>query len=264
MVNPYCKAAGPEYSFFIVRIFTGKLNCVIFNTKSAFNLYSKRYYPALKKRKRTMIEWHMEGIQYGSCNCDHACPCQFEGLPTYGNCQGFDVFRVDKGSFDGVDLHGVVSAALFAWPGPIFEGKGTLQLVIDDRASEEQRMAMEQVLLGKETVEAGTHWWVFSAMSDTIHETLIRRIDYAVDMEARTASVHIEGLLDSNAESIKSPLDGSAHQVRIQIPHGIEFETAEIVNSKTLASGPIKLDLDGTYGQLCHIKHTNEGPAYNQ
>jgi hypothetical protein len=55
----------------------------------------------------------MEGIQYGSCNCDHACPCQFEGLPNHGNCQGFDVIRVDKGSFGGVDLQGVVAAAFF-------------------------------------------------------------------------------------------------------------------------------------------------------
>jgi hypothetical protein len=205
----------------------------------------------------------MEGIQYGSCNCDHACPCQFEDLPNHGNCQGFDVIRVDKGSFDGVDLEGVVAAAIFAWPGPVFEGKGQMQLIIDDRASEEQRRAMEQVLSGKETVEAGTHWWVFSAMSDTIHETIVRRINYEVDVEARTASVNIDGVLDSSAESIKSPLDGSPHRVKIQIPHGIEFETAEIVNATTRTKGAIELDLDGTYGQICLIQHTNEGPVHN-
>ena len=61
--------------------------------------------PELEVRRGevTVIEWHMEGIQYGSCNCDHACPCQFEGLPNHGHCQGFDVIRVEKGSFDGVD-----------------------------------------------------------------------------------------------------------------------------------------------------------------
>ena len=210
-----------------------------------------------------MIEWHMEGIQYGSCNCDHACPCQFEGLPNQGHCQGFDVLRVEKGCFDGVDLRGVVAAAFFAWPGPIFAGKGEMQLVIDDRASEEQRHAMEQVLHGKETVDAGTHWWVFSAMSDTIHETIVRRINYEVDMETRTASVKIDGILESNAESIKSPIDGSSHQVKIQIPHGIEFETAEIVDARTKCTGAIPLDLDGTYGQICLIRHTQDGPAYN-
>ncbi len=211
-----------------------------------------------------MIEWNMEGIQYGSCNCDHACPCQFEGLPNYGNCQGFDVFRVDKGEFGGVDLKGVVVAAVFAWPGPIFEGKGELQLIIDDRTSSEQRHAMEQVMLGKETVEGGTHWWVFSTMSDTIHETLVKRIDYEVDLDARTAHVNIDGILESSAESIRSPVDGAPHRVKIQIPHGIEFETAEIVDATTKCDAAIKLDLDGTYGQICLIQHTHEGPAYNK
>lgn len=211
-----------------------------------------------------MIEWHLKGIQFGSCNCDHACPCQFEGLPNHGHCQGFDVFRVEEGEFGGVDLAGVVSAAIFAWPGPIFEGGGEMQLIIDDRASEEQRHAMEQVMLGNETVEAGNHWWVFTTMSDTIHDTLVKRIDYEVDLEERTASCRIEGLLDASASSILSPVDQSPHQVRIQIPHGIEFETAEIVNANTKSSGAIRLDLTDTYGQICHLHHTHEGPAYSK
>jgi hypothetical protein len=139
-----------------------------------------------------------------------------------------------------------------------------LQLIVDDRASDAQRHAMGQVLLGKETVEAGTHWWVFSAMSDTIHDTLVQRIEYEVDLEARTASCKIDGVLESSAESILSPIDGSPHRVKIQIPHGIEFETAEIVNAKTKTTGAIKLDLKDTYGQLCFLHHTHEGPAYNK
>jgi hypothetical protein len=209
-----------------------------------------------------MIEWNVEGIQYGTCNCDHACPCQFEGLPNHGHCQGFDVIRVDRGRFGDVDLQGVVAAAIFAWPGAVFEGKGQMQLVIDDRASEAQRHAMEQVLRGEETVEAGTHWWVFAAMCDTVHETLVRRIDYEVSLEHRTASVHIDGILESRAESIKSAVDGSPHRVKIQIPHGIEFETAEIVDSNTRAAGAIQLNLDSTYGQICLIQHTQSGPVH--
>lgn len=211
-----------------------------------------------------MIEWHMKGIQFGSCNCDHACPCQFEGLPNHGNCEGFDVIRVEEGAFDGVDLKGVVAAAIFAWPGPIFEGGGEMQLVIDDRASEAQRKAMEQIMLGNETVAGGSHWWVFTSMSDTVHETLVQRIDYEVDLDKRTAGCRIEGLLEASAESIRSPVDNSPHHVRIQIPHGIEFETAEIVDAKTRSTGAIKLDLDGTYGQICHLHHTHEGPAYSR
>ena len=132
-------------------------------------------------------------------------------------------------------------------------------MIVDDRASDAQRHAMEQVLLGKGTVEAGT-----PAMSDTIHDTLVQCIEYEVDLEARTASCKIDGVLESSAESILSPADGSPHRVKIQIPHGIEFETAEIVNAKTKTTGAIKLDLKDTYGQLCFLHHTHEGPAYNK
>jgi hypothetical protein len=45
---------------------------------------------------------------------------------------------------------------------------------------------------------------------------------------------------------------------------GIEFETAEIVDAKTKSTGAIKLDLDGTYGQICFPQHTHAGPAYNK
>ena len=61
-----------------------------------------------------------------------------------------------------------------------------------------------------------------------------------------------------------SPVDGSEHRVKIQIPHGIEFETAEIVNARTRCDSAIKLDLKDTYGQICLIQHTHEGPAYNK
>lgn len=211
-----------------------------------------------------MIEWHLNGIEYGSCNCDHCCPCQFEGLPTHGDCNAFSVIEVTDGDFDGVDLAGVVAAAVYRWPGPVFEGGGEMQIIIDERASEDQRNAIEQIMLGRETVEASTHWWVFAAMSETKHETLVKRIDAEVDMEARTASCSIDDMLEFSAEPIRSRVDGSPHQVRIQVPQGIEFETAEIVNAQTRTQGAIELVHDNSFGQLSHIKHTYRGPVYNQ
>ncbi len=29
----------------------------------------------------TGISWVLEGTEYGNCNCDHGCPCQFNGRP---------------------------------------------------------------------------------------------------------------------------------------------------------------------------------------
>ena len=60
----------------------------------------------------TMVDWCIEGVSFGNCNCDWTCPCQFELLPTHGNCQGFEAFRVDKGYFGEVQLDGLKAARI--------------------------------------------------------------------------------------------------------------------------------------------------------
>ena len=185
----------------------------------------------------TIVDWYVEGVSFGNCNCSYGCPCQFEALPTHGHCRGFEVFRVDKGHFGEVRLEGLKAAMVYGWPGPIFEGKGELQAVIDERADARQREALVKILHGEETEEAATHWWVFHAMSDKIHEPLYKPIEYEVDVEARTARVVIPGVIQSVGRPITSPATGAEHRVRIDIPNGIEFELAEIGSATTKATG---------------------------
>ncbi len=208
------------------------------------------------------VDWYVEGVEFSNCNCAYGCPCQFEALPTHGHCQGFEVIRIDKGHFGDVRLDGLNIAMLYAYPGPVFEGKGELQVIIDERADARQREALVKVLHGQETEEAATHWWVYNAMSDKIHEPLFKPIEYEVDVEARTARVVIPGVLESVGSPIKSPATGAEHRVRIDIPNGIEFELAEIGSSTTNAMGEIKLDLKNTYGQFNILRHSGRGVVH--
>ncbi|HSH07210.1 MAG TPA: DUF1326 domain-containing protein [Burkholderiales bacterium] len=206
-------------------------------------------------------DWYVEGVSFGNCNCAYGCPCQFEALPTHGSCRGFEVLRIDKGHYGGLELNGLKVAVLYAWPGPIFEGKGELQAVIDERADGRQRAALERMLHGEDTEEAATHWWVFRAMSDTVHATLYKPIDYEVDLEARVARAVIPGVLESTGRPIKPPHSDSEHRVQIHIPNGIEFETAEI-GSATSSTGPecaIRLELADSYGQFNVLRHSGRG-----
>jgi hypothetical protein len=205
------------------------------------------------------IDWYIEGKQFGNCNCDYSCPCQFESLPSQGNCRGFEVLHIDKGHFGDIKLDGMRAAMLYAWPGPIFEGGGELQAIVDECADDAQRNALRRVLHGEETEEAATHWWVFHAMSSTVHETLYKPIDYEVDIDARSARVSIPGVIEANGRPIKNPVDGGEHRVRIDIPGGIEFELAEIGNASTKADGAIKLDLNDSYGQWNILRHSASG-----
>jgi hypothetical protein len=206
-----------------------------------------------------MIDWSIEAVSFGNCNCDYFCPCQFERRPNRGNCRGFEVGRIERGHFGDVRLDGLCYAILYAWPGAIFEGDGTLRAVIDRRADDAQRRALATVLYGGETEEARTHWWVYHAMSANVHEPVFEPIDFAVDIEGRTARVTIPGVLEATGRPIVSPATGEQHRVRIDIPNGIEFEIAEIGSASTTATGPIELDLNDTYGQFNLVRHSGTG-----
>ena len=34
-----------------------------------------------------MIQWEIRGREFGNCNCDYSCPCQFNALPTHGDIE---------------------------------------------------------------------------------------------------------------------------------------------------------------------------------
>lgn len=208
-----------------------------------------------------LVDWSVEAVSFGSCNCNYGCPCQFEEKePTHGHCRGFEVFRIEKGHFGTVKLDGLCAALIYAWPGPIYEGNGEVQVVIDERADATQREALLKVLHGEETKEGATHWWVFRAMSSIVHEALFKPFAFDVDIERRTALVEIPGVLNSTGRPIRSPATGDEHRVRIDIPNGIEFELAEIGSaSTTAAGGPIVLNLSDTYGQFNKVRHSGDG-----
>lgn len=209
-----------------------------------------------------MKDWYIEGEVFGSCNCAYGCPCQFEANPTNGNCRGFEVLRIDEGHFDGLDLTGLKIAMFYAWPGLISEGKGQLQAVIDENATTEQRLALETVLHGKETEEAATHWWVFHAMSDTVHPTLYKPIQFEVDREGVTARVVIPDVVESVGGPIRPDhTQDTAHRVQIVIPGGIEFEVAEMGSASTTtgSDSAVQLSLTDSYGQWNRLRHSGSG-----
>lgn len=207
-------------------------------------------------------DWYVEGTEFGNCNCTYGCPCQFEALPSHGDCCGFEVVHIDKGRFGDIVLDGLNAAMTYAWPGPIFEGKGEMQVIIDERANPGQREALRKILHGEDTDEGATHWWVYHAMSEKVHPPLFKPIRFEVDLEARTARVVIPGVLESVGAPIKSPSTGQPHRVRINIPSGIEFEVAEIGSASTKTTAAIRLDLKETYGQFNRLRHSGTGVVH--
>jgi hypothetical protein len=201
--------------------------------------------------------WHITGEEVGNCNCVWACPCQFNANPSEGFCEALIAYEVGDGSFGDVNLAGVRWAQVVAWPGPIHEGNGTRQLIIDESASAEQRDAIQQLVDGE---HGGGYFEIFASVLPNRRETMFAPIEIETDRERRVASIRIGDYAESSIEPIKNPVSGEEHRVRIDLPEGFEYKQAEIANTvsaRVSAEAPLGLNLEGTYGQLNPIDWSN-------
>jgi hypothetical protein len=166
-------------------------------------------------------------------------------------------YRFDEGRFGDVDLGGLCAAATWKWPGAVHQGNGTMQLIIDQRADAKQRDALVTVMSGKETKNAATMWWVYSAMCPTKLEPLFKPIEFEVDVDARRAHLLVPGIIETVGEPIRNPVTGIEHRARIDLPNGFEYRLGEVASGTTKATGGVKLDFAKTFG-LCaniHLSH---------
>lgn len=207
-----------------------------------------------------MTPWEIDAMEIANCNCNFGCPCQFNSLPTHGNCEAAVGFIVRKGYFGETRLDGVKFALTATWPGPIHLGNGTIQLVVDSTVTPEQRNALEKITTGSDTEDMATVFWVFSKMSPNKLETLTRRIEAQVDVEARTGHVRVADVFDLSVEPIRNPVTGAEHRARINLPHGFEYRVAELASGTTTTSGAIQLEKNkATHAHICRVYMNGQG-----
>jgi hypothetical protein len=205
------------------------------------------------------VEWILKGKEFANCNCAYGCPCQFNALPTHGNCCAAVGYRFDEGHFGDVKLDGLRAVGVWSWPGPVHMGNGTMQLIIDERANSKQRDALTKIMTGQETNDMATMWWVYAAMSPNKLDPLFKPIEFDVDVDGRRAHLVVKGILESSGEPIRNPITGAETRARIDLPNGFEYRLAEMGSGTTKATGAIKLDLKNSYGQFANIHLSHAG-----
>lgn len=207
-----------------------------------------------------MTPWEVHGRELVNCNCDYGCPCQFNALPTDGTCEAAVVYEIDAGHYGDVKLDGLRSAFVAKWPGPVHEGNGEMQVIIDESATAEQRDALQTVMTGGDTKDMATMWWIYSAMSPNKLETLYKPIESQIDVEARVGRFVIPDVVEVDAEPIKNPVTGAVHRARIDLPHGFEYRIAEIGSGTARTSGAISLlKNNASYAQFAELHLSNDG-----
>ena len=61
----------------------------------------------------TDVKWTIRAREFTNCNCSYGCPCQFNGLPTHGDCRAVIGIQIDTGRHGETRLDGLKMAAIF-------------------------------------------------------------------------------------------------------------------------------------------------------
>jgi hypothetical protein len=203
------------------------------------------------------VSWRMHGEYMKNCNCIATCPCDTVGFPYPDNsCEGMAGMHILYGHFGDVLLDGLNWAVTYRWPGALHEGNGSVQPLIDERASEEQRAALLTILSG----QAGDKWFeVLAAIVTTVHEPQFVPIEWQFDKAKRQALLNIPGFLTTTVSPLTVPADGSPQRVIVRMPDGMEYKEFEVAQATLEGTGAIQFKHSGRHSSLAHVTHSDRG-----
>ncbi len=189
-----------------------------------------------------------------ACNCDWGCPCNFNARPTNGFCDGVYAARISTGSAGSVKLDGLKFIWAGLWPRAIHEGKGTAKILIEDRATKEQRKALDDVLRGK---EGGMPWKIFRPTVDNWLDTGFVPFEWKFDGPRSYYKAGEEA--QASLEPMRNPVTGQETTAKVTLPGGIVCNELEVTSTKSFAifTKGLKFAAPGKYGFYTTVQHGN-------
>ena len=138
------------------------------------------------------------------------------------------------------------------WPGEIAEGNGKRLIVIDERADETQRTAIETIISGGACVPMSNLYSVFASLCSKFFETLFLPIYLEANFDLRTASVDIPGVMKSSGRPMVNEFNGNPFRIALsRTSDSIEFTYAEIGLGTTSVTGDMEMAFEDSYAQYC-------------
>lgn len=173
------------------------------------------------------VKWFLEADYVQACNCDYGCPCEFEAPPTDGFCQGVGAWRINRGKFGDVSLDGLGFVGALKTPGPMHEGNGTLLIFIDEKATPQQREALQHIGSGK---AGGMPFEAFQMIFSTMLGPVFAPITFNID--GINSSVIVGDAMKVQLEAIRNPVTGEPESIRVEHGTGFIFKVADCASAK--------------------------------
>jgi len=200
-------------------------------------------------------KWHIEVEYIQSCNCDYGCPCNFNALPTYGNCEALVAYHIIKGNFDNINLDDVTFAWGLWWPKAIHLGNGTSIIYVDKKATPSQVKAIEEILSGK---YGGGIFAIFPTTVTTTLPTKITDIDFHYDPYDGWFS--LKGAGEVRSQHIVNAKTGALFEGELVLPGGIGFKRGTVTSVDWhWKEENISLKHEKKNGHMSKVTFNNEG-----
>jgi hypothetical protein len=209
------------------------------------------------------IDWKISTKQIGTCSCDYGCPCEFNARPTRLPCEGVMAMEITEGHFGKIPLSGLRVAGIYRWPGPMHEGHGIWQSVIDKRASQEQVDALFTIMGGKEQ-EPTTGFAIYASTISEEPDPVFADIDFTWDIKSRRGSFKVVDVLKAEIEPIRNPVTGKAHFIAIHPHEGFEFREAEMASANFSSYRELKQNYEQKFASISFVTYGPYGVIAEQ
>jgi hypothetical protein len=165
-------------------------------------------------------KWNASGDFFDVCNCNIPCPCTFAQSPTYGDCEGVLAYHIKNGHYGETSLEELNVMAISDFKGNIWEGntKANIAVFFDERASSEQRNALNMIFTGK----AGGFMGEFAKLIGEVRGVEYAPIKFEVADDLAYWSAEIPGKVIAKAEALAGPMTPPGKRVQTMNPPGSE------------------------------------------
>lgn len=196
------------------------------------------------------MKWQMNGTLLIACNCDYGCPCNFNALPTYRQCEGGWIWHIEGGTCDGTSIAGLNLSVFAKWPGAIHHGGGRAVAYVDDRATRAQRDALAALVRGT----SGGPWGIFI---NTYEIEGPHPAHYDVHVNGERSRCRINGIVDLQLDTIRNPVTGAEVHPHAVMPEGLVTKDAALLRSETFRlEGALAYDHSGQYAALGQFSYS--------
>jgi hypothetical protein len=154
--------------------------------------------------------YSLTGTMIEACSCNVLCPCWIGEDPDQGDCRSFISYHIDEGRIQGIDVSGLSVVAVAYIPGNVLAGNWEIVVLVDDRATPEQRDALVAALGG----QLGGPMADLAQLFGTIKG--VESVPLSHEVRGGVGTLTIPGKLETVMEPYRGP-DGSVTTLRDSI-----------------------------------------------